>query len=125
MRRNPTRSQRERLLAKNGRMCCVCKAFGVGLEFNHIDGDHSNTVDENLAVLCVADHDAHHRAGQYPIRHVELSTAEILRHKQEWEEFIREAQLSKPRLLTTISGYGTFYITRAVCPRLDRDAHTE
>ena len=107
MRRNPTKAQRERLLAKNGGMCCVCKAFGVGLEFHHIDGNHANTVDENLAVLCVADHDAHHRPGQYPLRHVELGAAEILRHKQEWENFTQEAQKSKPRLLTTISGYGT------------------
>jgi hypothetical protein len=34
MRRNPTKAQRERLLAKNGGMCCVCKAFRVGLEFH-------------------------------------------------------------------------------------------
>ena len=68
MRRNPIPSRRERLLAKNGRMCCVCKASGVGVQFHHIDGDHSNTVDENLAVLCVADHDAHHRPNQYQTR---------------------------------------------------------
>ena len=107
MRRNPTKTQRGHLLALNGGMCCVCKAFGVGLEIHHIDGDHANTVDDNLAVLCVADHDAHHRPGQYPIRHLELDKAQILRHKQEWEAFIREAQLPKPRLLATISAYGT------------------
>jgi len=108
LRRKPTKSQRERLLAKNGGMCCVCKTFGVGLEFHHIDGDHANTVDENLAVLCVADHDAHHRPGQYPIRHIELGSVEILRCKQEWETFIQEAQQPKPRLLATVSGYGTY-----------------
>lgn len=107
MRRNPTKAQRERLLAANGQMCCVCKAFGVGLELHHIDGNHGNTVDDNLAVLCVSDHDAHHRPNQYPIRHVELGATEIRRHKQEWEAFIREAQLPKPRLLATISSYGT------------------
>jgi hypothetical protein len=94
-------------LKKNGRMCCVCKAYGIGLHLHHIDGDNSNTVDDNLAVLCVADHDAHHRPSAYPIRHVELGEAEIRRHKQEWEEFIREAQEEKPRLITTLSGYGT------------------
>lgn len=107
MRRNPTPTQRDGLLAKNGRMCCVCKAVGVGLELHHIDGNHANTVDENLAVLCVSDHDAHHRPGQYPIRHIELGSAEVLRHKQEWESFIQEAQQPKPCLLATISGYGT------------------
>ena len=54
MRRNPTKTQRERLLGKNGGMCCVCKAFGVGVEFHHIDGDHANTVDDNLAVFTVS-----------------------------------------------------------------------
>jgi hypothetical protein len=106
MRRNPTRTQRERLLAANGHMCCVCKAVGVGLELHHIDGNHANTVDENIAVLCVSDHDAHHRPNRYPIRHVGLGAAEIVRHKQEWEAFIREAQLPEPRLLATVSGYG-------------------
>jgi hypothetical protein len=107
MRRKLKKEQRERLLAANGQMCCVCKAFGVGLEFHHIDLDHANTADENLAVLCVSDHDAHHRPSRYTIRHVELGASEIRRHKQEWEAFIREAQLPKPRLLATVSAYGT------------------
>jgi hypothetical protein len=93
-------------MAANGQMCCVCKAFGVGLEFHHIDGDPGNTVDENLAVLCVSDHDAHHRPSKYLIRHIELGSTEIRRHKQNWEAFIREAQLPKPRLLATCSCYG-------------------
>ena len=38
---------------------------------------------------------------------LELSAAEILRCKQEWEAFVQEAQLTKPRLLATVSGYGT------------------
>lgn len=39
---------------------------------------------------------------------MELGAAEILRHKQDWEAFIQEAQQSKPRLLSIISGYGTY-----------------
>lgn len=108
-RRDPTKSQRVRLFAKNARMCCVCKSFGVGLELHHIDGDNSNTIDENLAVLCLFDHDAHHRPGQYPkLRHVDLGPTEITRFKQEWEDFVREAVLPSPRLLVTVAGYGTF-----------------
>jgi hypothetical protein len=89
-------------------MCCVCKSFGVGVELHHIDGDSSNTIDKNLALLCVLDHDAHHRPGQYPkLRHIELDPTEIARSKQEWEEFVREAALPNPRLLVTVAGYGT------------------
>ena len=95
------------LAQKNAHMCCVCKAFGIGLQLHHIDGDHSNTVDDNLAVLCVADHDAHHRPDHYRVRHVELGTERIAKHKREWEEFVAEAARPKPRLLATISAYGT------------------
>lgn len=64
-------------------------------------------MDENLAVLCVSDHDAHHRPSKYLIQHTELGSTAIRHHKQEWEAFIREAQLPKPRLLATVSCYGT------------------
>jgi hypothetical protein len=107
VRRDPTKAQRSRLYAKNARMCCVCKSFEVGLELHHIDGENSNTIDENLAVLCVTDHDAHHRPGQYRVRHTELTSTEIARFKRDWEDFVREAALPKPRLLVTVGGYGT------------------
>jgi len=50
---------------RNAGVCCVCKQRWIGVQLHHIDGDHSNTIDENLAVLCVKDHDAHHRPKCY------------------------------------------------------------
>ena len=96
MRREPTRKQRDRLLIRNAHMCCVCKEYGVGLELHHIDGNNPNTTDDNLAVLCVSDHDAHHHPGQYFLRHTELNAVEIKRGKQEWEAFVEEAQKPQP-----------------------------
>jgi hypothetical protein len=107
LRRDPNPAQRQRLFSQNASMCCVCKAFGVGLELHHIDGDSSNTVDANLAVLCVSDHDAHHRPGRYLTRHTELDDAAIALHKRDWEAFIAEAAAEKPRLLVTVSMFGT------------------
>ena len=42
-----------KLYELNADSCCVCKRTGVGLNIHHIDGDSSNTTEENLAVICV------------------------------------------------------------------------
>lgn len=108
-RKNPTDTQKKRLLEANAFRCCVCKRTNIGVNFHHIDGDSSNTVDENLAVLCVEDHDAHHRPKVYrhDFRHLDLETKEILRLKRSWESFVLEAKKSDPQLLATLSCYGT------------------
>ena len=80
---NPTPSQKQGLLEVNAFRCCVCKRSSIGFDFHHIDGDSSNAVDQNLAVLCVEDHDTYHRPGEYEVRtnHLELDAKEILRLK--------------------------------------------
>jgi hypothetical protein len=105
----PTKSQRERLLKANAFRCCVCKRSSVGLHFHHIDGDSSNTVDGNLAVLCVQDHDRHHRPSEYERRpnHLELDAKEILRLKNSWEGFVIEGRRPDPKVIATLSAYGT------------------
>lgn len=109
VRKNPTPSQRERLLQANAFRCCVCKRGSIGFHFHHIDENSSNSVDENLAVLCVQDHDQHHRPDEYKSRvnHLELDATEILRFKNSWEAFVIEANKPDPRVIATLSGYGT------------------
>jgi hypothetical protein len=60
-------------------------------------------------VLCVEDHDRHHRPGDYAgrPRHTELDAAEILNFKTEWERFIVEARHAEPTVLATLSCFGT------------------
>jgi hypothetical protein len=105
----PSPAQKRRLLVANAFHCCVCKRSSVGFHFHHIDGDSSNTVDGNLAVLCVEDHDRHHRPGEYQgrPRHLELEANEILRLKASWEAFVAEANTPNPKVLATLSAYGT------------------
>ncbi len=99
---------RERLLAWNAHRCCVCKAAGVGLELHHINGDPSNTTDANIAVLCVTDHDRHHRASaNRGVNHMELTAKAILGYKRWWEAFVAEARRENPRVLATVTAYGT------------------
>lgn len=105
----PLSSQKDRLLEANAYHCCVCKRTNVGFHLHHIDEDHSNTIDSNLAVLCVEDHDRHHRPAKYQVRakHTELGAKEILRLKTSWELFVAEAKSPAPRVIATLSAYGS------------------
>ena len=108
-RKNPTLTQRDRLITKNAGRCCVCKRSGIGLHLHHIDGDNSNTVDENIAVLCVKDHDHHHRPSKYTkTRHLELSAEKLLEYKKSWESFVTDAKSENPSVVAVINGFGTF-----------------
>lgn len=104
----PLPSQKDRLLEANAHHCCVCKRTNVGLHLHHIDGDHSNTIDSNLAVLCVEDHDRHHRPTKYEVRasHTELGADEILGLKTSWEAFVVESRRPDPKVIATVSTYG-------------------
>jgi hypothetical protein len=107
-RKNPTPTQRDRLTMKNAGRCCVCKRRGVGLHLHHIDGNHSNTIDENIAVLCVEDHDQHHRPSKYTkTRHLELSTEKLLEYKKSWEIFVEDATSEYPSVIAVINVFGT------------------
>ena len=96
---------------KNGNAgrCCVYKRKGIGLHLHHIDGDNSNTVDENIAVLCVEDHDHHHRPDKYTkANHLELSREKLLEYKRSWESFVENAQSQNPSVLAVINVFGSF-----------------
>lgn len=106
-RKNLTPQQKEKLRSMNAGVCCVCKRRGLGVNFHHIDGDPSNNALENIAVLCVKEHDAHHRPQAYTkMNHLELGTEKILEYKREWEAFVKEAQKENPKVLATINIYG-------------------
>jgi hypothetical protein len=96
------------IVLRNAGVCCVCKRRGIGINVHHIDGDHSNNDDGNLAVLCVQEHDAHHRPERYPaLNHLDLSADAIRQHKTTWEEFVAEARQAAPRVLAVLNIYGT------------------
>ena len=105
---NPTKVQKQRLLEANAHRCCVCKRPSIGFNFHHIDGDPSNTVDENLAVLCCEDHDRNQRPREYKpkVNHLELGKEEISRLKKSWEAFVAESKKPDPKVIATLSAYG-------------------
>lgn len=105
----PTKAQYDRLLESNAHRCCVCKRRSIGFHLHHIDGNNTNTVDKNLAVLCVEDHDRHHRPNNYTSKpkHTELGAAELIQFKNNWESFIAEARCPEPRVIATLAVFGT------------------
>lgn len=107
-RKNLTSQQKEKLLSMNAGVCSVCKIRGRGVNFHHIDGNPSNNVLDNIAILCVKDHDAHHRPRAYTeMNHLELGANGILKYKKEWEAFVKEAQKKHPKVLAVLNIYGT------------------
>jgi hypothetical protein len=104
----PSPNQKRRLYQANAYRCCVCKRRGIGMDLHHIDGDPSNTVDANLAVLCVEEHDRHHRPSAYHVQHLELTPARIRKCKSSWETFVAEARKKQPRVVAALTCYGTF-----------------
>jgi hypothetical protein len=75
------------VLLKNKRACCVCHAPEKAIQLHHIDGDHGNTVEKNLSVLCLTHHDqatAGLRGGQVGLG-VKLTPDEVRAHKTAWE----------------------------------------
>ena len=108
-RKNPNPTQRERLFEANAHRCCVCKSSGIGLHLHHIDGDNSNTVDENLAVLCVEDHDHHHRPDKYPaVNHLDISSKKLLEYKNSWESFVADGRSDNPTVIAVVNVFGTY-----------------
>jgi hypothetical protein len=81
----------------------------LGVHLHHIDGDSSNTVDDNLAVLCVKDHDVHHRPIAYTSpNHLELGAQRIKEFKESWEAFVAEAAKPNPAILAVVNIYGDY-----------------
>jgi len=77
------------------------------VNFHHIDGHNSNTTDPNLAVLCVRDHDAHHRLGEYAgLNHLKLGRRRIKQLKKSWEAFVEEAGKPNPGIIAVFNAYG-------------------
>jgi hypothetical protein len=96
---------RKKIEQNNAEVCCVCWRTGIGTNIHHIDGDHANNDPSNLALVCVKEHDAHHRPHAYHPRHA--LTAEDLRgRKRDWEAFVARARSMPPKVLAMINGFG-------------------
>jgi hypothetical protein len=96
-------------------VCCVCKERGIGTNFHHIDNNPKNNDEDNIAVLCVQEHDQHHRPGQYDkTKHLELGADKIRQYKQEWEWTVNECKSDNPKVLAVVNAFGDSDIIHSV-----------
>jgi len=104
----PTPIQRS-VMTKNLGVCCVCKERGLGINLHHIDKNPFNNIEENIAVLCLKEHDKHHRPKVYKeTNHTELSEEKIKEFKQEWEQTVAEGQSENPKIIAVVNTYGSY-----------------
>jgi len=103
----PTPIQRS-VKAKSLGVCCVCKERGLGINLHHIDGNPANNDENNIAVLCVQEHDQHHRPNAYKkIKCSELGADKIREYKREWEQSVEECKSDNPKILAVLNIFGT------------------
>ncbi|MCK4521281.1 MAG: HNH endonuclease [Nanoarchaeota archaeon] len=108
-RKNLSPKKQKELLRRNAGVCCICRERGLGINFHHIDGNPSNDKLENIAVLCLREHDQHHRPQKYTIpNHLELGAKEIKKKKEEWERFVKEASKKNTKVLAVLNVFGNY-----------------
>jgi hypothetical protein len=104
----PSKTQ-AKIQTKNLGVCCVCKERGIGTNIHHLDNNPSNNNEENLALLCVQEHDQHHRPHAYDkTKHLELGADRIREFKREWEQTVEECKSENPKILAVVNAYGDF-----------------
>ena len=97
------------ILTKNLGVCCVCKERGIGTNFHHINGNPANNNEDNIAVLCVQEHDQHHRPNaNVKTKHLELSADKIKEYKLEWEQTVEECKSDHPKIVAVVNIYGDY-----------------
>ena len=66
--------------------CCICRERGKSFQIHHIDGDPSNNEFDNLAVLCLEDHNRTHSKGSFARQ---LDSYEIVKYRDDWNDRVR------------------------------------
>jgi hypothetical protein len=89
-----------RVLFDSDRTCCVCRVPGKPTQLHHIDENHSNSIEENLAVLCLECHNETQIRGGF---HRKLDAHQVLLYKHDWIQLVtrnRSARKEEQQLHT-------------------------
>jgi hypothetical protein len=81
----PPEVSAEVLFAQN-HTCCVCRERGKPVQLHHIDEDPTNHSPENLAVLCLEDHEHTQLRGGFGKK---LLPPEVKRYRDDWIERVK------------------------------------
>ena len=92
MRVEPENLVAAKVLFESDRTCCICRTQGKPVQIHHIDGDHSNSVSENLAVLCLECHDLTMIKGGFGRK---LDATQVLLYKNDWLQAVGRNRAEK------------------------------
>src|SRR5471030_322313 len=76
-----------RVLFKADRTCCVCRTAGKPVQLHHIDEDPSNSIERNLAVLCLDCHTDTQIRGGF---HRKLDGDQVVLYRDDWNQVIAQ-----------------------------------
>ena len=79
------------LLFESDQICNLCHDASAGVQLHHIDGDHSNSIAQNLIVLCL---DCHDKATKGPGLSRGVSPDLLFHYKQFWTNKVSEYRKS-------------------------------
>lgn len=73
------------VLSKNRHTCCICHV-SKNVQTHHLDGDTTNNIENNIAIVCINCHDNIHKKGKMSRNYLK---EEIEIYKKDWEEFCK------------------------------------
>lgn len=92
-----------RILFEAHLTCCVCRARGRPIQIHHLDGEHSNSLDEsNLVVLCLLCHDETMVKGGVGRK---LNAEVLEKYKKDWLERVRQTRDDADRVSFEVTGF--------------------
>ena len=74
-----------RVLFRADRTCCVCRTPGKAVQLHHIDENPSNSIERNLAVLCLECHTDTQVRGGF---HRKLDGDQVTLYRDDWNQIV-------------------------------------
>ncbi|MCP3460439.1 HNH endonuclease signature motif containing protein [Bradyrhizobium sp. CCGUVB23] len=84
------------VLYQHDRTCCVCNEPGKAIQIHHIDEDPSNHDPNNLAVLCLQDHEETQIRGGFGRK---LRALDVTKCRDEWTRRVRERRAEVDKIV--------------------------
>jgi hypothetical protein len=85
-----------RVLFEHDRTCCICNKPGLAIQIHHIDEDASNNDPENLAVLCLQDHEETQVRGGFGKK---LKAVDVQLYRRKWLERVAKRREEADKLI--------------------------
>lgn len=82
----------DKIMFSNDHTCCICRIKGKHVQVHHIDGDSSNNIAGNLAILCL---ECHSKVTSNEGFGRSYTAGEVKQYKRTWEFIVRKTLIGK------------------------------